>query len=504
VRRTTIFALRWLICGTFFFFEVSALAAPRKRVIAHSRDLLQVRTEDVWRNRDKFAEVGCDGILMTLDRVQSGGTVSIGREVFSPERFDDIEFEKSVDFARECLASDGLRESFALVSLVPGKRLAWDDDQAWELAADNVGTYARAAKSAGFRGLSIWKSASIRHDQFMFDSADPAVSTTLILARKRGRQFFGSLFREFPNAWILSLCLFNPSGVSNNGAGDLWPHFLNGLLDVLPPTAKIIDGNGAISIMKPEGSDYYRMLAARTTYDASVFVAAENQVKYATQVSVGFGLCVDLYNAKSDLDRRRFILNLSDAASAADDLVWIAGKGGTLVDWELKGTESKGLTTWESQFGCFARVLRTAGGDLVPFREGVLRNELRKLVLEVRKGDAPGAFVFTNSNKTQRYTVGEPLRAGDVVYVRFREKGQYPHLALTWKFEKKSLPRANGSEQVKSELIIPSDRTSDDEWRWIDERFVVPEGADGLELLVWGPLARRHSIAFEEVEVYLY
>lgn len=505
--------LRWRLLGAALLLSVSVWAAPRKSIIAHNRDLMKVSTEDVWRNRGKFSAVGCDGVLLSLDRRRADGRVVCGRDVLAAERFGDAEFGDSVRFARECLAADGLRDSLALVSLVPQDRLAWTDDRAWELAANNVGAYARAAKGAGFLGVALNSGFGSQSGQFRYGPGDPGLDETMRLARARGRLFFGSLFMAFPDAKVLSLCLFGGTrGDSRTSApgyaakvnGNLWVPFLNGLLDVLPPGAVLIDGNATSRSVAERGADAYRMIAMETMGDERWMVEPENRSRYAAQVSVAFGLCVDSYDAASDAERRQFLCDLTDAASAADDLVWIYGKQGTLVDWDVKDHAWLQCPTWESRFAGYGRVLRTAGGGLEPFREGLLRGELRKLALEVRKGDEPGAFVYTNKNKTQRYTVAEALRPGDVVYVRFREKGRFPHLALTWMANKERLSRVGKSGRWASELFIPDPVASDDEWRWIDGRFVVPEGADGFGLLAWGPLAHRYNLAFEAIECYTF
>ena len=486
-----------LLAGTIIL-SASAWTAVRKDIIAYGRDLLRVSAADVWRNRGKFAAVGCDGVLMTLDRTLPDGSTAFGRDVLGEGTFHDAEFEGSVRLARDCLASEGLRKSLALVSLVPAERLAWTDDKAWMRAADNVGCYARAARRAGFGGLAINKGLGVRMDQFRCQAGDPDLAEARRLARERGRLFFGSLFRAFPDAKVLSLCLFDAQ------QGELWVPFLNGLLDVIPLAAKLIDGNAPSCCRTVDDADGYRALASRTTGDARELVAPENRAKYAAQVSVGFGLFVDAYDVTGEEDRRRFLRNLTDAASQADELVWIYGKRGTLVDWDVKGCEELREPTWESRFDGYAHALRTAGGDFEWFRKGLQRGELRKLALEVRKGDAVGAFAFTNKNKTQRYTVGELLRPGDVIYARFHGKGRYPHLALTWKANGLTLLHRGSSAVRNEELIVPAAGTSDDEWRWIDARFVVPEGADGLGLLVWGPLAHRHTLAFDAIECYRF
>ena len=72
------------------------------------------------------------------------------------------------------------------------------------------------------------------------------------MARKRGREIFGEVFRVYPDVVILSLWLFswdiadvrsNNPVLSARSTGNLWPAFVNGILDVLPSTALLVDGN---------------------------------------------------------------------------------------------------------------------------------------------------------------------------------------------------------------------------------------------------------------------
>ena len=72
------------------------------------------------------------------------------------------------------------------------------------------------------------------------------------LARERGRQIGRAMFGEFPEMrvlsfWFLSL---NKSYANSDdpvavmrAEGDLWPMFINGLLDVMPPAARLVDGD---------------------------------------------------------------------------------------------------------------------------------------------------------------------------------------------------------------------------------------------------------------------
>ena len=123
-------------------------ATGRKKIISHNWDMLRASTEDVWRNRGKFAETGFDGVLFPLDRHLANGRTALGRTILGADCYKDDEFARSVSMAGECLRCEGLKESLALFMMIPPRRLPWTDDAAWTRVASNLACFARAAKKA--------------------------------------------------------------------------------------------------------------------------------------------------------------------------------------------------------------------------------------------------------------------------------------------------------------------------------------------------------------------
>ena len=72
-----------LFVGEVFFFGSAALAAGDKAIIGYGWDFLEATTEDVFRNRAKFADSGVDGVLMSVDGVKADGSRYQGRRVMS-------------------------------------------------------------------------------------------------------------------------------------------------------------------------------------------------------------------------------------------------------------------------------------------------------------------------------------------------------------------------------------------------------------------------------------
>jgi len=492
-------------------FALSTEAVPRKAVIWHGWDMLRVTTEDVWRNRDKFASVGCDGVLFPLSRMTAEGCLAQSRDIFCAESYCDADFGRSVGLARECLQKDGLRESMALMFMIPKKRLAWTDDAAWERACSNVAVFARAAKAAGFKGLAIDNEDYTKQHQFMFRDEDPDLPEIQELVRRRGRRFFQSLFNEFPDAVVFSMWGFSDkewvvrasdSKYAQTIGGFLWMSFLNGMLDVIPPKAKFVNGNEENGYRCDGDENAFRVLRDLSTRGALAMVSPENRNKYRCQVKETFGQYADMtINPKEKRwhrpalegsRMRRFQRNLAAASAIADDLIWMYGEQGTIIDWDVKNHKWLQYPTWETLLPGFSQILRTAGGDLSSFRVLAESGKLKRLTL-----DAAGTISLTNCAPV---IVASPdrLYAGDVVYVRMKEMGPYPSISLQW--IKDGVPvRVNDSG-----ILIPPECQEECSERMLDERFVVPEGANGLKIILGAPWAKRTCVHFKDLELFVF
>lgn len=531
--------------GLFVGLAMGVRADGRKLLIAHNWDLLAVGTEDVWRNREKFADVGFDGILFPLDRTLADGKTICGRDILTEGRFAEGEFARTAKLAQECLQLRGLRESFALFSLIPVRRLSWRDDEAWGRATANIAVFSKVAKAVGFRGLAIDHEDYTKQKQFRLVPEDGDYDDASRLARQRGREFFGALFEAFPDAKILAFWLFSemdgivsspyePTSVA--GYGTLWISFLDGLLDVIPPKAKIIDGNED-SAYKCDDPDGFHRLAVATHLKARALVSPENRAKYAAQISASFGQYVESYVVSTNsrwhigmLDGsrlKRFQRNLASAVEQADDLVWVYGETGTLVDWDVKKDRRTQYPTWESRLPGFAQMLRTAVGDRDVIRrmvaDGTMTNLAENAGCDGVGASVPAGFgtwtreknppadLFSRSESEGLSRPGalrlagkgsfstsaiQNLKPGDVVYVRVMVKGRHPSLSIGWKKDfVYDWSKEQGWLQVASEA-------SSDGWQLYDGSFLVPEGINGLGLVMAAPWSERSPVYFDDIGIY--
>ncbi len=274
-------------------------------------------------------------------------------------------------------------------------RVRFDDEANWKRIAHNYGVLARLAKSSGAIGLLIDNEDYHGTKQFDWLPEDGSWEEAEARARQRGRQVFTAIFNAFPDARLLFFWAFSNARMQATdpdphaalkASGRLFPAFLNGMLDVLPPEAVIIDGD----------EDAYTFRAADGTFDRTfvtilsdmlVFVAPENRAKYRAQVRNSFGLYLDQYvGAKY---RRRggkrgvpnnwyrppilgsrdvaFREDLEAATRAADEYVWLYGERYSCIDWKdaLDGTNLPwnslyARQTWDERLGLSTKLAMTA------------------------------------------------------------------------------------------------------------------------------------------------
>ena len=264
---------------------VPAAPAGKKAVLGYGWEFLAVGSEDVWRNREKLAAVGYDGYLLPMDRQEADGSFVRARDLLASQGWQDADFDRCVAMFRDCLALPGLRESLAFGFLIPKRRLAWTDDAAWANAASNAAVFARAARKAGFRGVCLDHEDYTKQTQFRLSPGDPAYAEACRLARRRGRQFFAAFFSEFPEARLLAFWLFTEwreivrardvVQAAEEMKGDLWHAFLNGMLDVVPPSAKFIDGNETTGYKTAGGPDAFRAVEYVRVHACAGLTAAD-------------------------------------------------------------------------------------------------------------------------------------------------------------------------------------------------------------------------------------
>lgn len=363
--------------------SAAAFALPpggrAKKHIGLVFDVMGTSPTNILANADKFAKYApyLDGVAISLNNVElvgEGGSVittGLTSVMSGTVRWTRDAVKEHIPVLREIVKKPHLTESFLLFWMMPqycDTRLDWADDKAWANYAENMATVAWLAKEGGLKGLMLDPEEYANADQYNHTPADPPYDECAKLARQRGREVFSRVFKEYPDAVIFTLWYFgcfrgytdginrtNPVAYAED-MGRLLHHFYNGMLDVMPPKARVVDGCEHYSL----SATRYQYLFNANSVSTGVlpFVAPENIDKYRSQMLVSNTLFLDMYaqdaNPKSHwyhgpvngsrLEHLR--LNFERSLLTATEYVWIyAENHGKLFDWGNGYWEKK--KTWE-------------------------------------------------------------------------------------------------------------------------------------------------------------
>lgn len=524
-----------LSCILLFLAAASAAAdgfAPvRKKLVGHGWDLLAATPEEVLAHADAFDRTGLDGVTLMVSGTVDGRRISHSTVMNDPpwprERLKD-----KVAVFREIVKHPSLKESFISSWWAPRRRLAWNDDAAWGNFASNMATVAWMAKSGGLRGVLVDAEDYPRSAQYFLATNDAPYDVTARLARRRGAQVFGEIFREFPDVvflsfWMLSLhpeyfSAANPMDAAR-AKGDLWPWFVNGMLDVMPPTARFVDGNEHAYRYEAEKGQFYRSACQQRTA-ALGLVAPENRQKYLAQLRAGFGLYLDSYVNPTNspwyfgpVDGSRlahFARNLAQAVDAADEYVWVYGEKKAWVPW--KGTKSgrfDGRETWDGALPGFDDEMCgvKAPLELLRRRLAELGDGRAAANLAARatrpwpvwqderkprgRSGAEGAAVFLAGVANGCHLVHvRGVRPGERHGVRLRMKGAGGSAVVYWQKDGRWQWQLPG-------VPVGFGPAGADGWRTGEAVMRVPEGADALVLQLAAHQRPEDKVSFDSVEI---
>ena len=267
-------------------------------------------------------------------------------------------FADQIPDFRRLVSLPGFRESFFVSYRAPYKRVDWTDDAGWATIAHNMGVLASLAKACGVKGLSVDHEDYRHQNQYVRQEGDPPYDECRRLARQRGREVFGAAFREHPEVVILSFWILTEDRsyytVSDPDAlrkakQDLWPDFVAGILDVLPPTARLVEGDEHAYRYEHLNHDFHDGVANARRMGLAL-MPEELRTKYLARVEQGFGQYLDAYVNPFDPAKRalwslgpeggsrveHFRRNLVEATSLVSEYVWFWGERNPWVVWPEK------------------------------------------------------------------------------------------------------------------------------------------------------------------------
>ena len=532
--------MRLLTTMVCIFISGLAFAMPAggldKKHIGLLFDVMKTTPSNILANADKFAGHApyLDGVAISLNDVfvpgEGGSVVTTGlsKIMSGTVRWTRDSVKGQIPVLRQIAQKPHLKESFLLFWMSPkycDTRLDWADDKAWENYAENMAVAAWLAKEGDMKGLMLDPEEYANAKQYNHTPADPPYAECAKLARKRGREVFSRVFREYPDAILFTLWYFGrfrhyPEGVSRTNPvsyaedrGELLHHFYNGILDVMPAGARIIDGCEHYSL---SATKYQYLFNANSISTAVLpFVAPENRNKYRAQVRVSNTHFLDMFvqnaNPKSHwyhgpvngsrLEHLR--LNFEQSLLTADEYVWIYGeKSGKLFNWDDGHFEDR--KTWEENIPGMTETFMLLKD---PERLASMRRE--KLAAEGKLVNlVPDAKAVRIENPARRISYGQPDRKKPTV------KGVCPGERYIVKVQVNVSVGRRGKEGpvsaarpgivwTKNGKRIDADPTpikvpadAGKEWVYAEEVVVVPEGADGMMLDLAAELNADENIGY--------
>lgn len=405
--------------------------AKEKKYIAFGWEFRNITPAHILANADKFAGLPIDGvgIVLSANKPKYGKFSQISLTDDKPWIYEA--FADQVPILREIVKKPGLKESFLAGYRAPIRRSAWTDDTAWAAIATNMAVVARIARESGIKGISIDHEDYRQQRQYYRLDTDPSYDETCKLARKRGKQVFEAVFREHPSAillsfWVLSedrsyFATRNPAALMRQKQ-DLWPSFIAGILDALPPTGRLIEGDEHGYRHEYFNRDFHAAAINAKILGAQL-LPEDVRGTYASRVEQSFGQHLDMFTHPYTPGKRatwsvgpiggsrleHFRRNLTDATDLASEYVWLWGQSYTWIDWDKESHKNASVkydTNWEDLLPGLHEMLATVkGGD---------EAEIRRLESLKAKGLATNLLAKTRVNqwKPAKDTRGRTLAQG--------------------------------------------------------------------------------------------
>lgn len=334
----------------------------RKKVVYLGRDMNNATAAELLRHADVIARSGVDGVGFVVNVTNSSGKI-VGNSAYildSYEKWTREMMSGQIPDLKKALSNKGLSESFIWTIAMPhGRRIDWNDDARWECIAHNMGVIGWFIHETGLRGIYMDTEDYTKLDQFHRHDGDAPWEEMAILARKRAKQIFVPLFRANPDTVVLSLWLFtlerrhslsrNPMD-SARSTNDLWPSFVNGILDAVPEKgqARLIDGNEWAYQYDAADNEFAISLVAQLDAQHGL-VAPENRDAFRRCYRPGFGVYLMSYQNESKGKDAAYYYpeyrgsrlgyferNLSEMVRYAGEYVWLWDDNYSWIKWDDK------------------------------------------------------------------------------------------------------------------------------------------------------------------------
>lgn len=534
--RRQVFVALSALTGLAASAAVAPLSVTPKKCLYFGWDTLGETVQEVYRNREKFATTGFDGICMEVNGVSADGTAFKGRKVMASHRFVRAEFEPVIPMLKELLTLKGLSESYWMIYWMgtAKNRIGWTNDVAWAEFAGNMRFVCALAKEVGFKGLFIDHEDYTKKPLFRWRAEDdPPYLEARAFARRRGAEVARAMAEGDPDVrFVFDRCMMHLADAVRSQTpletsaleGDLWFPFLNGFVEAMAPGMRLVEGCENAYGAKGDRDYCARIGECRSL--ALKLLEPALRAKFLAQSEMSFGKYLDGWRRDGMSITNGVPESLFGAGANCDRFFWVYGEKCSIVNWGDRTKRRYTTQPWEEVFPGLAEALRVSVGDCSALRAKAAAGELKDLVSnpgceEKGTGDVPAPYVVWTAKKPDSprivrdaevgcaapgsiRSVGKAsltfkakgIRKGDRVYATFAAKGPGVHGIVVW--------TKDGAWQWKKDyqyLTKPVEALPDG-WKRFECAMVAPDGVDGVGFVFGGWASEEKPNWFDDISIY--
>ena len=369
------------------------------------------------------------GIRIHLQGTGEGKGISV-RNIFSKKPWKYEWFKKDVENLKNTKFVQ-FTDNFLATGVMPGD-VEWFSDSDWASVTNNFNIVAKIAKETGMKGIVFDPEEYSAHLWKRINTRNRTLAEIAVKARQRGQEWGKAIFKEFPD--IVIFCYFWSSYAKSS---PVFRGFMNGVYDVIPPTAKIVDGHESRGYTASSLADLHR--GVYEIKKAVSLVEKENQGKYLTQTGFAPAIYLEciiprregfIWNRIIRLGSEQYSMSeflrrhLENCIEVSDEYVWTWSEyrswfGGKVDGWTPKTWENwlPGITdifrSVHSPVEYAEKIIaRTGSKNLLrnphftpnakqfPDKWGVWQGKNSKGKIIVKKINGKNAAVFNNAGNT--------------------------------------------------------------------------------------------------------
>lgn len=518
------------------FAAQGPLPHRQKSCVYFGWDTLEATVQDVYRNREKFAASGFDGICMSVNFPVANGGKFKGRLVMASHPFTRAEFEPVIPTLKELLTLKGLSGSYMMLYWMgtAKNRIGWTNDVAWTEFAGNMRFVSALAKEVGFKGLFVDHEDYTGRPLFRWRKGeDPEYRDCCAWARRRGVEVAKAMAAGDPEvrvAFDRSLIQVEEALRSQTPLesaalyGDLWYPFLNGFVEGMGP--KMVHVEGCENSYGAMTDRDYRALIGDCRSLALVFIEPKLREKYLAQTEMGFGKYPDSWERKGQTMEYDVPVSLFGAGVYCDGLYWVYGERHSVVAWDRPTHPKTDAKPWTEVFPGLRSVLRVSVGDFAELRAKAAAGELKNLVSNPGcaakgTGDVPVPFVVWTAKKPESprvvrdaevgcaapgslRTVGGAsitfraggVKKGDRIYATFAAKGPDASANVVW-------VRKGAWQWYKDyqNLARPVE-VLENGWKRYECAMIAPDDVDGVGCILSSWATEAQPVWFDDISIF--